>query len=75
MPSTCSFIDVACQTSCALDDLHDAASSFDIICTSCFDLIVEVMALEILCDEGALAYDGKKIRVLNRELLEKRSKG
>ncbi|MBE6665184.1 MAG: Crp/Fnr family transcriptional regulator [Ruminococcaceae bacterium] len=31
--------------------------------------------LEILRDEGVLAYDGKKIRILDRELLEKRSKG
>lgn len=31
--------------------------------------------LEILRDEGVLAYDGKKIRILDRGLLEKRSKG
>ena len=45
------------------------ASSLDIGRTTLYRV------LEILCDEGALAYDGKKIRILNRELLEKRSKG
>ena len=32
-------------------------------------------ALELLREEGALAYDGKKMQILDRELLEKRSKG
>ena len=51
-PSCCSFADVACQTSCASDSLHDVdASSGVISCTSCFDLKVEVMALEILRDD------------------------
>ena len=31
--------------------------------------------LELLCDEGLLAYDGKKMQILDRELLEKRRKG
>ncbi len=32
-------------------------------------------ALELLREESALAYDGKKMQILDRELLEKRSKG
>ena len=31
--------------------------------------------LEMLREEGLLAYDGKKMQILNRELLEQRSKG
>ena len=31
--------------------------------------------LELLRDEGLLAYDGKKMQILDRELLEKRRKG
>jgi len=31
--------------------------------------------LEMLCGEGLLAYDGKKMQILNRELLERRSRG
>ena len=31
--------------------------------------------LDVLCQEGLLAYDGKKMQILNRELLEQRSKG
>ena len=45
------------------------ASSLDIGRTTLYRV------LELLRDEGLLAYDGKKMQILDRELLEKRSKG
>lgn len=51
MPSVCSLSEVACQTSCDADSLHNDICCIHASCTSCIDLKNEVEALKILRDD------------------------